>query len=153
MSEAATVEKRKSARPRTRLGPYSRVLELGAGSATLDLRSWEGRFLRAFERQLSEHVGGAPSIVERLLISRLARVALRLELFDRKIDGGSLTDHDARVYGALHGQFRLMLRELGMKGTTEAPGEALRRHTAALAEREAAERRRQSADTEKATTP
>lgn len=70
------------------------------------------------EAQLVEHVGGEPSATERILIGRLARVALRLELFDEKLaSGGAVTEYDTRVYGALHNSLRLMLRELGLKGT------------------------------------
>ena len=104
-----------------RVGPYSRTLDRGAIGQSIDGRSREGRFLRAFERQMREHVGGLPSTAQRLLISRLARVALRLERFDEKLAAGQLTDHDGRVYGALHNSFRLLLRELGIKGAAARP--------------------------------
>ena len=94
-----------------RVGPQSRLLEHGS----LDGRSVEGRFLRAIEAQLSEHVGGRPTVAQHLLISRVARVALRLELYDRKLAAGEFTDHDGRVYNALHNALRLGLREIGMK--------------------------------------
>jgi hypothetical protein len=103
-----------------RLGPHSRTFNRGAIGHSIDGRSREGRFLRAFEAQLSEHIGGKPSIAERMLISRLARIALRLEMFDEKLSAGTLTDHDGRIYGALHNSFRLMLRELGIKGSVGA---------------------------------
>src|SRR5262249_24873793 len=105
-----------------KLGPHSRTLCRGAIGRSIDGRSAEGRFLRDFDARMSQHVGGRPSAAERLLISRLARVALRLELFDEKLATGAITDHDARVYGALHNGFRLMLRELGIKA---APAPAL----------------------------
>ena len=102
------------ARNHDKIGPHSRTLCRGAIGRSIDGRSAEGRFLRAFEAQMTAHIGGAPSTAQALLISRLARVALRLELFDEKIATGTITDHDARVYGALHNSFRLMLRELGL---------------------------------------
>src|SRR3954447_18527237 len=108
------------ARNHDRLGPHSRTLCRGAIGRSIDGRSAEGRFLRAFEAQMTAHLGGQPSAAEVLLISRLARVALRLELFDEKITAGTLTDHDGRVYGALHNSFRLMLRELGLKAAPPA---------------------------------
>ena len=102
-----------------KLGPHSRTFDRGAIGSLVDGRSREGRFLRAFERQMVDFVGGAPSAAQRILIGRLARVALRLELFDEKIAAGdSLTDHDGRVYGALHTSLRLMLRELETKKKT-----------------------------------
>jgi hypothetical protein len=83
---------------------------------SLSGRSREGRYIRALETQLLAHVGGRPSVTERLAIQRLARVSLRLQLFDEKIDAGAaMTDHDSRVYGALHNSFRLLIRELGLK--------------------------------------
>lgn len=100
-----------------RIGPQSRLLDHGS----LDGRSVEGRFLRAIEAQLAEHVGGQPSVSQRLLIARVARVALRLELYDRKLAAGEFTDHDGRVYNALHNALRLGLRELGMKSTAAKP--------------------------------
>ena len=123
-----------ASRTRNRLGPYSRTLERGAIGRSIDGRSQEGRFLRAFERQLLDHIGGqsAASVAQRLLIARLARVALRLELFDVKIAAGTLTDHDARVYGALHNAFRLMLREVGL-GATAAKPQSLGEYVAARA--------------------
>jgi hypothetical protein len=126
-------ESRKVARASRRLGPHSKLLERGS----LDGRSREGRFLRHCEAELAKHVGGKPSIAQRLLISRLARVALRLELFDEKIAAGTLTDHDARVYGALHNSFRLLLREIGMRGAA-ARATSLAEYLAAKAAAKAA---------------
>ncbi len=111
-----------------RVGPHSRLLNMGSLSG----RSREGRYIRALETQLYAHLGGAPSITQRLAISRLARVSLRLQLFDEKIDAGSLTDHDARVYGALHNAFRLLIRELGLKPAAVAPSESLADVAAAI---------------------
>src|SRR5215204_5360208 len=65
------------------LGPYSRVIDRGAIGA-IDGRSREGRFLRAYEKGLIEHVGGTPTITQRALISRTARLALHLELMDER---------------------------------------------------------------------
>jgi hypothetical protein len=105
------------AKNRLGLGPYSRLLARGS----VDGRSREGRYLAALKTELNHHVGGNPSIAERLLIDRLAQVALRLQLFDEKMAAGELTDHDARVYGALHNALRLMLREVGVKPSAQPP--------------------------------
>jgi hypothetical protein len=103
-----------------RLGAYSRVLERGAIGDSLDGRSREGRFLRAFEASLTEHVGGSPSTTQKILIRRASRALLRLELFDEKMTSG-LTDHDARVYGGLSNTLRLAMRELGLRGAADKP--------------------------------
>jgi hypothetical protein len=116
----AKVDRKSRVKP-ARLGPYSRTLHRGAIGHSVDGRSREGRFLRAFEAQLAQHVGGKPSTAQRILISRLARTALRLELFDEKLTAGKLTDYDTKVYGALHNSFRLMMREIGVKPTLAAP--------------------------------
>jgi hypothetical protein len=66
------------------LGPYSRLIDRGAVGGAIDGRSGEGRYLRAYEKMLTDHVGGSPSIVQRALISRAARLALHLELMDER---------------------------------------------------------------------
>jgi hypothetical protein len=48
-----------------RLGPYSRAIDRGSIGWSVDGRSREGRFLRAYERMLSDHIGGSPSVVQR----------------------------------------------------------------------------------------
>ena len=102
-----------------RLGAYSRVLERGALGDTLDGRSREGRFLRAFEASLTEHVGGSPSTTQKVLIRRAARAMPRLKLFHEKL-GTGLTAHDARTYNALQNSLRIALRELLKNKRAEA---------------------------------
>ena len=117
------------AKQRRRIGPYSKLLEHG----TISGRTSIGRFVRTLEHQLAQHVGGSPTTVQRMIIRRLAIVSARLELFDQKIASGEQpTEYDARVYGALHNSFRLLCREIGIKGPAEVPGAALRRHIASL---------------------
>lgn len=123
---------------KNRVGPYSRTLDRGVIGRSIDGRSPEGRFLRAFEAEMVKHVGGAPSIAQKMLITRLARVALRLELFDEKMTAGATSDHDARIYGALHNSFRLMLRELGLKAATAKPATLADILAAKVAQREQA---------------
>lgn len=99
----------------TPLGPHSRALTRGVLGDMIDGRSREGKFLRRCEAQLITQVGGEPSFAQRLLIRRIARAMLKLELFDAKMTAGNWTDHDARTYGGLTNALRLMLRELGLK--------------------------------------
>jgi hypothetical protein len=107
-----TAHRRTKPPDQRRIGPYSLLLRRG----TISGRSTEGRFIRAIEAQLRQHVGSSPTFPEQMLIKRLAIVSLRLELFDRKLAAGEpITDHDARVYASLHNSFRLMIRELGLK--------------------------------------
>lgn len=47
-----------------------------------DGRSAESRYLRRIRADLRQHVGGAPTIAQRLLIDRVAHTALRLHALD-----------------------------------------------------------------------
>jgi hypothetical protein len=98
-----------------RLGPHCRALRRGVIGDAIDGRSREGKFLRVCEAELVAQVGSEPSFAQRLLIRRIARAMLKLEMFDAKMTGGNWTDHDARTYGGLTNALRLMLRELGLR--------------------------------------
>jgi hypothetical protein len=100
---------------RRTLGPYPRLLTKGIAGTSIDGRSQDGRFLRQFEADLISHVGGKPSTTELLLIRRLARIALRLEKFDAKMETGVWNDIDGRTYGALQGAYLRTLTVLSLK--------------------------------------
>jgi hypothetical protein len=105
--------------------------------------------LAHFERELVAHVGGNPSICQKVLIRRAARILLRLEAFDTKLDGGNFTDTDARVVNQLSNQLRLSLRELGIKGARTARTTTL----ADIAGRHAAPAKPQGPPLTKAASP
>jgi hypothetical protein len=111
----------KSATDRRRVGPYSRKLHRGAIGDCVDGRSAEGRFIRDLERQLVDHVGGAPSITQRLLIERIVKIKVQLDAFDSKLASGDWTGHDQRTFNALLNAHRLACRELGLKAATAKP--------------------------------
>ena len=96
------------------------MLRRGVLGDKVDGRSREGRFLTTIERELVAQVGGKPTFTQQLLIRRLSRAMLRLELLDEKSTAGTLTDHDGKTFGALSNQVRLLARELGLKA---APSE------------------------------
>ena len=96
------------------LSAESRIIRRGVLGDRVDGRSREGRFLSQIERELTRQVG-QPSFAQTLLIRRLARAALRLELIDERSLAGPLGDHDARSFSALSNQVRLLARELGLK--------------------------------------
>jgi hypothetical protein len=101
-----------------KLGPCSRVESLG----NLDQRTRSAAYLRRVRAELVEHVGGAPDAVQKLLIDRLAVIALRLKLYDEAFaEGKRVTEFDNRTYGALHSQYRLMLAQLGPAAAARAP--------------------------------
>ena len=110
------------------LGPHCRALRRGVIGDAIDGRSREGKFLRKCEAELVAQIGGEPSFAQRLLARRIARVMLKLELFDAKMARDSWTDHDARTYGGLSNSLRLMLRELGLKAASTAKPNPLVEH-------------------------
>jgi hypothetical protein len=84
------------------LSAESRVLRRGVLGDRVDGRSREGRFLTQIERELVAQIGGSPSFTQKLLIRRLARGMLRLELLDEKQTAGkALSAHDGRSFSAL----------------------------------------------------
>jgi hypothetical protein len=107
---------------RRELGPHSRLFGRGA-IGDMDGNSAPAKFIRTVERAVLDHLGGPDraSLPQKLLAARIAKTAYRLELFDRKLDEDGLTDYDARIYGALHNSYRLMLREIGLKAIPPKP--------------------------------
>jgi hypothetical protein len=60
-----------------------------------DGRSAEAQYLRRIRADLRQHVGGAPTIAQRLLIDRIAHTTLRLHGLDREpmlIDNGEFLE-------------------------------------------------------------
>ena len=96
-------------------GPYSKKLARGAIAYAYDGRSEEGRFIRDLEKQLIQHVGGDPSIAQKLLIDRIIKTRIQLDMLDQKLLGPEWTDHDRRTFGALQNSFQRCLRQLGMQ--------------------------------------
>ena len=69
-----------------RFGPYCRALNRGAVSdGAIDGRSRSGWFLRRIEGELLEQVGPTPSFAQRLLVRRISRMMLRLEIFEQQL--------------------------------------------------------------------
>ena len=100
-------------RKQVQLGPYSRKLRRGSIRDSIDGRSNVGRFIRDLEAQLIAHVGGHPTITQRLMIDRLIRCTLQLDQLDDKLLGKNWTDLDVRTYGGLINRQRLLAREFG----------------------------------------
>lgn len=126
------------AKPATKLAPYSRAFRRGAIGSSVDGRSAIGRLIRDMEFQLVAHVGGQPSVTQKLLIERMIKVRLQLDLLDAKLASGAWTPHDSRTYGGLLNAYRLTAREIGMDAKPP-PQPTLAEHLARRA-REAAER-------------
>lgn len=131
-----------AAPPHTRgaLGPYSRVIDRGALGSAINGSSREGRFLRAYESQLWEHCGGDPSIVQRALIVRAARLALHLELMDERSLAGQheFTTHDHLHYVSWSNALARLLGRLGLVPAAGKPTDPLQAIHNHIARRQAA---------------
>lgn len=99
-----------------RLGPYSTQ----AAVQGLDQRTREGRLMRQVRKDLTNHLGGNPSVTQRVMIDRAAWLSLRIALLDAKILDGSFTEHDSRTYLAWSGHLSRLMRDLGLKGAKPA---------------------------------
>ncbi len=100
-----------------KIGPYSRRNAL----AHLDLRTREGRFLMAIQDELTNHVGGAPSAAEAILIRLASLKALRVALMAPKIMTSEAIDERAdRQFLAWANSLRRDLDTLGIAKRAEA---------------------------------
>jgi hypothetical protein len=73
-----------------RIGVYSRAPVL----RKLDKRTREAGYMAWVERDLTEHCGGNPTVVQRMLIDRAAILSLRLAMADARIIADRLTQLD-----------------------------------------------------------
>lgn len=85
----------------------------------LDRRTREARLLATIRRDLTAHVGGKPSTIQRALIERAAMLTLHLALIDERSlsEGGRMSDHDSRQYLAWSNTYARTIARLGMTGT------------------------------------
>jgi hypothetical protein len=72
--------------------------------------------MRDYREALIQHVGGQPSFVELALIDRAARLALRIDLLDRRIEEGkTLTIRDQNYYVAWGNSLTRLLGHFGRR--------------------------------------
>jgi hypothetical protein len=119
---------------RRRTGPHSRAINRGAIGG-LNGNSAEAKFIKSYEAMLVAHCGGNPSAVQRALIIRAARLAVHLELWDRKTipNGGALTATGHHHYLAWSNALGRTLARLGLEAPAAKPIDpmaALREHIA-----------------------
>lgn len=102
--------------------------------AKCDGRTREGRLARQARADLTAHVGGRPSAVQRVLIDRAVQLTLHVARLDiRLAERGEMSEHAAREYLAWSNTLTRTLRELGLRPAAErAPSlaEHLRAHAA-----------------------
>ena len=100
-----------TAGPKVRqIGPYSRLHTL----AKLDRRTRQSRLMETTRAELTEHVGGKPSVTQRALIDRAAVLALRLAMMDAQTGpDGAMSEKNAREYLCWHNAYVRTLASLG----------------------------------------
>jgi hypothetical protein len=111
--------------PRKKIGgTHSRAIDRGGLSWAINGLSREGRFITEYQNLLVEHLRREPSITERLLIQRCARMALHIELMDEAAfaKGESYSPSDNVRYVAWSNGLARMLVRLGLEpGEIEEP--------------------------------
>lgn len=101
-------------RPR-RIGSYSALQVI----ANLDPQTPEAQLMRRVRAELTEHVGGHPSVTERMLIERATMLSLRVAQIDAKILSDEvLTLHDNQHALAWINALRRTLVDLGLAART-----------------------------------
>ncbi|HZZ22022.1 MAG TPA: hypothetical protein VFE60_05355 [Roseiarcus sp.] len=73
--------------------------------------------MRRCEAELIAQIGGEPTWAQLMLIRRVVRTMMQLELLDKKFISGTWTVVDGHVQGGLNSAVRLGLRELVIKAT------------------------------------
>lgn len=103
-------------------GPYSRALDRGAVGG-LNGNSREAKFIKAYEAMLVEHCGGKPTAVQRQLITRSARLACHLELWDERTlpNGGAVTATGHNHYIQWSNCLARTLARLGLEPAAQQP--------------------------------
>jgi hypothetical protein len=92
-------------------GPYYRDT-LPSGLRT---NTREAAYVRGVVRALTEHVGGGPSTVQRLMIERVAQLQLRMALMDQMLGAtGELSEKQSNTYLAWSNSVVRTLAALGI---------------------------------------
>jgi hypothetical protein len=106
-----------------RLGVHSAIIDRGALGSEISGNLREGKFLRTYEKLLTEHVGGQPTVTQKLMILRTARLALHLELLDEQVfaDGRVVGQFSYNHYCAWSNALSRMLLALGLKPENVEP--------------------------------
>src|SRR5262249_49763616 len=91
--------------------------------AKLDGRTREAALMRRVRAELTAHVGGEPTVTQRLLIERAAILSLRVAQLDARIlTGELLTQHDNQHGLAWNNALRRTVVALGLyPAVTKAP--------------------------------
>jgi hypothetical protein len=103
---------------------FARVSDRANGSRGLvrpDARTKHGHVLRDTTKALTEHVGGNPSIAEKILIERASWLALECSMHDEKVARGTSTEYDGKRSLAASNQLQHIIGRLGLKPASRRP--------------------------------
>jgi hypothetical protein len=104
----------------------------------VDGRTVEAHLLHQIRQDLYEHIGGSPTVTQRLLIERAAILSLRLAQLDQRIVADQhFTILDNNQYLAWIGSLSRLLQAIGLK-PAQVPQRTLAEHLATLADEAAA---------------
>jgi hypothetical protein len=96
--------------------PYSKV------KRRLDGRTREAQRGRDVIADLTAHLGGSPSVPQRILIQRIAKLLVVIEVLERRlIEKGEVGDLAGRQYLAWVNSIRLLLQVIGIERSEQAP--------------------------------
>src|SRR5438067_1847659 len=119
MQTGSSKSLQRNSRTAHRVGPHSKPHNL----CRIDGRTREAALMRSIRKELSEHVGGRPTAVQRALIERCVWLSLRLALLDRKIASGSVfTQIDSNTYLAWSNSLTRTLSRLGVEPARSSTG-------------------------------
>lgn len=94
-----------------KIGPHSRPDRL----QIIDGRRAESKLLASVKKDLTAHLGGKPSAVQRMLIDRIAALSLRCHLMEREsAQSGEMSERNGRSYLAWSNSLTRALRQIGL---------------------------------------
>jgi hypothetical protein len=99
----------------------------------LDRRTKAGRVFRTIEKDLTAHVGGAPSVVEKLLIQSASMKGTRLALLSEAVLEGRDLGNDGQVLAYANSLERTLITlgtKAAIKDISPSIEEILRDHAA-----------------------
>ena len=131
MDDTQTIERTKpklsrgSRNDAHRIGPHSRPHNL----AKVDGRTEHAAVMRRVRAELTAHVGGHPTAIQRALIERIVWLSLKLAMLDKKLaTGKDFTEVDSNTYLAWNNSLvrtLARLNDMSKRSTTRKPLSAI----------------------------
>jgi hypothetical protein len=104
------------------LGPHSKVHRL----VRVDGRTSAGLIVKRLRDDLIKHIGGNPSVVQRVMIERCCFLQLRISLLDIKITSGhTWTENDNNSYLSWTANLVRIMSRLGVEPKRSTPRPSL----------------------------